>query len=256
MAVSRLLVLALSLTAGGGAAWLTTTRDPQVQEVTVTAPAMPAEGAEVLVAATDLDQRRRLAPADLEWKSWPRDAVHDGYILRADRPEAMTEFGGKLVRVSMLAGEPLRSEKVGASDTGYLSSLLEPGKRAVSVKVTAESTAGGFILPDDRVDVLHTVVRDGTTGGVTRTVVTNVRVLAIDQQTTAPEANAVASAKTATLELAPAQAEIVSAAEANGVLSLSLRSSADNSEMQVVLNDIERTIHIIGGGQSRVAKTN
>lgn len=256
MPVSRLLVLALSLTAGGGAAWLTTTREAQVEQITMTAPAEPAEGTEILVAATDLEERRRLVAEDLEWRSWPKDALHEGYITRTNQPEAIDELGGKLVRVSLLAGEPLRREKVSASDTGYLSALLSPGKRAVSVKVTAESTAGGFILPDDRVDVLHTVIPDGRTGGVTRTVVTNVRVLAVDQQITAPEANAVATAKTATLELAPGQAEIVSAAEANGSLSLSLRSSADNSEMQVVSNDIERSIHIIGGGQSRIAKTN
>lgn len=257
MPVSRLLVLALSLTAGGGAAWLTTTREPQpAQMLTVTAPAEPAERTEILVAATDLEQSRRLGVEDLEWRSWPKEALHEGYITRDAQPEAIDEISGNLVRVSILAGEPVRREKVSASDNGYLSALLSPGKRAVSVKITAESTAGGFILPEDRVDVLHTVIPDGKTGGVTRTVVTNVRVLAIDQQITAPEANAVAAAKTATLELAPGQAEIVSAAEANGSLSLSLRSSADNSEMQVVSNDIERSIHIIGGGQSRIAKTN
>lgn len=257
MPVSRLLVLALSLTAGGGAAWLTTTREPQPEQMlTVTAPADPAERAEILVAATDLEERRRLVAEDLEWRSWPKDSLHEGYITRTDQPEALDELGGNLVRVSMLAGEPVRREKLSATDTGYLSALLSPGKRAVSVKITAESTAGGFILPEDRVDVLHTIIPDGRTGGVTRTVVTNIRVLAIDQQITAPEANAVATAKTATLELAPGQAEIVSAAEASGSLSLSLRSSADNSEMQVVSNDIERSIHIIGGGQSRIAKTN
>ena len=256
MAISRLLVLALSLTAGGGAAWLTTTREPQIEEITMTATAAPSEHAEILVAATDLEQRRRLGPEDLEWRSWPKDALHEGYITRSAEPGAIEELGGKLVRVSILAGEPLRREKIGASDTGYLSALLTPGQRAVSVKVSAESTAGGFILPDDRVDVLHTTVPNGSTGGVTRTVVTNVRVLAIDQQTAAPEANAVATAKTATLELKPGQAEIVSAAVATGALSLALRSSADDSDMQVVAADTGRTIHIIGGGQTRVARTN
>ncbi len=257
MPISRLLVLALSLTAGGGAAWLTTANETRVEPLTVTAPAAsPTERTDVLVAAGDLEQRRRLTVGDLEWKSWPKDSLHEGFIVRSDQPEAINEISGKLVRASILEGEPLRREKISASNTGYLSALLSPGKRAVSVKVTAESTAGGFILPDDRVDVLHTVIPNGTTGGVTRTVVTNIRVLAIDQQITAPEANAVAAAKTATLELGPAQAEIVSAAEANGSLSLSLRSSADNSELQIVSNDTERTIHIISRGQGRIAKSN
>ncbi len=254
MPISRFLVLALSLTAGGGAAWLTTSGEPEVQLLTVTETA-PVEHVQILVAGTDLEQRRRLAPQDLEWRSWPRDALVDGYITRTANPDAANDFEGNLVRVSILEGEPVRSEKISASDQGYLSALLSPGMRAVSVKITAESTAGGFILPEDRVDVLHTVVESGT-GGVTRTVVTNVRVLAVDQQIVAPEANAVSGAKTATLELGPQQAEIVSAAEATGALSLSLRSSADNYELQVVTNDAARTIQIFGRGQSRIAKTN
>lgn len=256
MPVSRLLVLALSLSAGGGAAWLTTTNDSQVEQVNVAAPVEKAERSDILVAATDLEQRRRLGAEDLEWRAWPNESLHDGYILRSAQPEAINEFGGKLVRISMFAGEPLRREKVSATDTGYLSALLGPGRRAVSVKITAESTAGGFILPDDRVDVLHTVIPDGKTGGVTRTVVTNIRVLAIDQQVTAPDSNSVAAAKTATLELRPSQAEIVSAAEARGALSLSLRSSADNSDLQVVSNEVDRSVYIIGRGEGRFAKAN
>jgi pilus assembly protein CpaB len=254
MPMTRLFVLALSLTAGGGAAYLTTSGEPDVRETTVTQTA-PAEQVEILVAATNLEQRRRLQETDLEWRSWPREALLDDYITRTQNPDATTAFTGNLVRSSILAGEPVRAEKVSDSDQGYLSALLSPGRRAVSVKVTAESTAGGFILPEDRVDVLHTVIVSGT-GGVTRTVVTNVRVLAVDQQIAAPETNAVASAKTATLELDPRQAEIVSAAEATGVLSLALRSSADNSERQMVARDTERVIQIFARGQSRTAKTN
>lgn len=256
MPISRLLVLALSLTAGGGAAWLTTTGEPRVERISVSTPAQPVDSVEILVASGDLEQRRRLATTDFEWRSWPRESVSEGFILRSSEPEAINDLGGKLVRISMFSGEPVRREKISATDTGYLSALLEPGKRAVSVKITAESTAGGFILPNDRVDVLHTIIRDDRTGGVTRTVVTNVRVMAVDQQISPPEANAVAAAKTVTLELAPAQAEVVSAAEATGALSLSLRSSADNSEMQVVSFEDERTINIIGGGVSQIARTN
>lgn len=254
MPISRLFVFALSLTAGGGAAWLTTTGEPDVRQVTVTETA-PIEQVEILVAGTDLEQRRRLASADLIWQSWPKDALVDGYIHRSASPDAADELAGKLVRVAIFEGEPVRMEKISAADHGYLSALLSPGKRAVSVKVTAESTAGGFILPEDRVDVLHTIIESGS-GGVTRTVVTNVRVLAVDQQIAAPESNAVSGAKTATLELDPLQAEIVSAAEATGALSLSLRSSADNSERQVVTDDSARTVMIFGRGQGRTAKTN
>ncbi|PZX13117.1 pilus assembly protein CpaB [Palleronia aestuarii] len=255
MPVSRLLVLALSLTAGGGAAYLTTQGEPEVRQVTMTQ-TVPDERVEILVAGADLEQRRLLAPGDLEWRSWPKDAVLDGYVTRAEQPGAAEELAGNLLRASIAKGEPVRRDRIGVSDGGYLSAMLSSGKRAVSVKVTAESTAGGFILPEDRVDVLHTVVENNGAGGVTRTVVTNVRVLAVDQQVTAPETNAVSGAKTATLELGPGQAEIVSGAEATGILSLSLRSSADNDEMQIVANEDRRTIQIFGRGQVRTAQTN
>ncbi len=257
MPVTRIIVLALSLTTGGGAAWLTTRQDPPAAPVIAPVPAStPAESTEILVATTDLDQRRRLTVGDLEWRSWPNESLNEGYILRSAEPGALDDLDGNLVRIAMLAGDPVRRERISETDTGYLSALLTPGKRAVSVKVTAESTAGGFILPEDRVDVLHTVLPQGTESGVTRTVVTNVRVLAVDQQITAPTGNAVVEAKTATLELDPGQAEIVSAALANGLLSLSLRSSSDNDEVQVVSYDVERSVYIISGGQSRVANTN
>jgi len=256
MPISRLLVLALSLTTGGGAAYLTTMDKPQTNQMIMTAPSVTSERAEVLTAASDLMQRQRLEAGDLEWKSWPKEAVHEGFILRSAQPDAIDEATGKLMRTSILAGEPLRREKISASNNGYLSALLSPGKRAVSVKITSESTAGGFILPDDRVDVLHTTVTGSGRNGFTRTVVTNIRVLAIDQQTSAPEANAVASAKTATLELAPEQVEVVSAAEANGTLSLSLRSAADNSDIQIVASESERTVRIISSGNGRLAKIN
>lgn len=254
MSLSRILVLALSLTAGGAAAMLMTTREPEVKQLTVTE-SVPEERVEILMANTDLEQRDRLAPDDLVWRSWPKDSLLDGYITREANPEADSEFIGNLVRVAILEGEPVRAEKISASGHGYLSTMLSSGKRAVSVRVTPESTAGGFILPEDRVDVLHTVVESGASG-VSRTIVTNVRILAIDQQLVVPEANSVPSAKTATLELSSKQAEIVSAAQSKGVLSLSLRSSEDNSDSQVIAKDSNSTVLIFGGGRSRSASNN
>lgn len=261
MPMTRLLVLALSLAAGGGAAWLSTANVELAAPAVAAAPAVtqivvkPALE-DVLVAAADLEQRRRLAPGDLTWQPWPKETVNASYILRSAEPNAAEELGGNLVRVAMLSGEPVRREKVSATDDGYLSALLSPGKRAVSVKITAESTAGGFILPEDRVDVLHTFVPESGKTAVTRTVVNNVRVLAVDQQVAAPEGNAVATAKTATLELDPGQAEIVSASEASGSISLALRSTSDNGETQKILREADRTVTIITGGQSHILKTN
>lgn len=63
---------------------------------------------------------------------------------------------GHLTRIDLAAGEPVRSEKLILTGAGFLSATLAPGKRAVAVRISAENTAGGFILPNDRVDVLRT----------------------------------------------------------------------------------------------------
>lgn len=257
MPISRLLVLALSLSAGGGAAWLTASGPEMSQTAAVAAPVAPESVAleEVLVAAADLDQRHRLAPEDLHWQAWPKDNVHGSYVTRSAQPDATDTLAGQMLTVALVAGEPIRPEKLSASTSNLLSARLGPGKRAVAVKVTAKSTAGGFILPEDRVDVIHTTVPDSASGGVSRTIVTNVRVLAVDQQAGAAENASSTIGETATLELDPPHAEIVSAAEATGSLSLALRSTADNGDVQVVANQSERSVQIISAGNSQIATT-
>ncbi len=123
----------------------------------------------------------------------------------------------------MVVGEPIRDSKLASKDSGYMAAMLPSGKRAVAVRVSAESSAGGFILPNDRVDVLH------TGKGGTRTLLTSIRVLAIDQNAVDSGADT-AVGKTATLELEPEQAEALAGAQASGALSLALRSTADNKE--------------------------
>jgi pilus assembly protein CpaB len=121
------------------------------------------------------------------------------------------------------------------------------------VRISAESTAGGFILPNDRVDVLHS---DGKSS-VSHTILSNVRVLAIDQvvddtskKNDTKSANVVG--KTATLELDPSQAEILNAAQSAGTLSLSLRSAADNDDYR---HDNKQAVRIIRAGRSEVLNT-
>jgi pilus assembly protein CpaB len=263
--MSRILILVLSLAAGGGAAWLTMVNPPDDLQTGETAP-MPMEAAaaqprleEVLVAAVDLEHRRRLVPADLQWRPWPEEALADGFITRASQPDALETLNGNMVRTAMLAGEPVRQERVGPVTSGFMSALLPPGKRAVAVRVSAETTAGGFILPDDRVDVLHTVTAsgsdNGTGSGVSRTILTNIRVLAVDQQVDGGEGDAATVGRTATLELDPRQAEVVAAAEASGSLSLALRSSADNNDVAGTVQEVERSVRIISAGRSQIHKT-
>ena len=235
-----------------------------------TAAAVPTRPmAKVLVAAKDLQPGQRLTEGDLDWKDWPADEVNPAFITDgsvpvpsaesaaaapANKPEgavasvtraatnlatggAKADYVGSVVREPILAGEPIVSRKiVRAGDSGYMAAYLEPGMRAMAIRVTVETAAGGFILPGDRVDVLLT--RETTLGNMgaqegdrskfaSSTVMQNVKVLAIDQSTRAGDDEQAVVGATATLELGPRDAEALALAKSEGELSLVLRSYAD-----------------------------
>ena len=219
----------------------------------------------ILVAAKDIQPGKRLTDDDMTWKDWPADEVDPTFIIDASAPSApkdatpekkvesavetvarvaneaagkglKSDYLGSVVRETILAGEPIVGRKiVRAGDSGYLAAYLEPGMRAMAIGVTVETAAGGFILPGDRVDVVLSRENEargdnapGPKFSVT-TVMRNLKVLAIDQQTRAgDDAQAVVGA-TATLEVGPQDAEALALAKAEGDLSLVLRSYADNA---------------------------
>lgn len=151
---------------------------------------------------------------------------------------AKADYIGAVVREPILAGEPIVARKiVRAGDSGFMAAYLEPGMRAMAIRVTVETAAGGFILPGDRADVLLTrqvKMLAGSASGedtkfVSATVMQNVKVLAIDQATrAADDAQAVVGA-TATLEISGRDAEVLALAKSEGELSLVLRSYADTA---------------------------
>lgn len=251
----RILILFVALSAAGAAAWLTigASSDEQTAEVQ-TAPAVASE--EVLVVSADLAQGQILDATNVQWQPWPTEGINPGFITRSARPEAVTELTRSVVRSRFVTGEPIRQEKLADPDSGFLSAILPSGMRAVAIRISAESTAGGFILPNDRVDVIHTATRSGENdllvATASKTILTNIRIIAIDQQTDESSDEAVAVGKTATLEVAPGQVEIISAAQASGLLSLSLRSAADGQDIPVAAvvapKPTSRTVRVFSGG--------
>jgi pilus assembly protein CpaB len=237
----RFIILFVALVAGGGAAWIAFTMRSEPVAPTVVQETAPAATRDVLVASTDLAPGQTLTKESMQWQPWPESAAQRTYIDRAARPDAIASLVGAVVRSKMIAGEPIRDDKLGLLNAGLLSSMLPSGKRAVAVRITAENTAGGFIMPNDRVDVLHTLGSldkpEGQKDYTTRTILTNITVLAIDQtldernKDEKSKAKSTAVGKTATLELSPRQAELLTAAEAAGTLSLALRSTADHAEV-------------------------
>ncbi len=227
----RSAILIGALGAGGAAAWVALTMTPSPPAPSVTLQ-VPQSTAQVLVAAGQLRPGAVLKPDDMRWQSWPEDALVEGLVVRASQPDAPAAFAGQLTRTDLAAGEPIRADRLVRGQGGLLSVMLASGKRAIAVRISAQNTAGGFIMPGDRVDVVRTFSRPDASGQsrmVSETILRNIRVLAIDQSTENLGEGAVLG-QTATLELDAVQVELVVAGEAMGMLSLSLRSFADNDE--------------------------
>ena len=252
---ARIVVLVLAVGAGGVAAYLASGTDKTPKPAPVAA---QMETTEVLVAKSDLPLGQTITADDMQWQSWPASTVSAAFIQRKTSPNAINEFTGSIVRSTFFAGEPIREAKlVKANGSGFMAAILPTGMRAVSTEVSPETGAGGFILPNDRVDVLLTT-RDrngaGKSGGDTintETVLTNIRVLAIDQTIEEKNGQKVVVGKTATLELKPEQTETLARARQAGTLSLALRSIADANAPQQQDDDQRRrqdTINVVRYG--------
>ncbi|MBP1871405.1 hypothetical protein LPJGGPFB_00447 [Ensifer adhaerens] len=185
----------------------------------------------VLVASKSLPVGSRLGGDAVHWMAWPKDGIVDGLITEENRPSAIEDLTGAVVRLPIFNGEPVRNEKVADSSSRIMSSLLPAGKRAVATEITVATGAGGFILPNDRVDVIMVRKSDNDVF-LTETVLSNVRVLAIDQQVEEKDDGSKSVVgTTATLELTPDQSKVMTVAQQMAErISLALRSVADAQE--------------------------
>lgn len=235
---SRVIVLVAAAFAAGLVALLMRGLLGGGTEKTVAAPA-PRRIAttEVLVASNDIAAGTELTPQQVRWQSWPKSSVDSTLITQDEAPDLSKEVAGTVVRSPMVAGEPLTDSKfVHAGAVGFMAARLSPGTRAVSISISAESGAGGFILPNDRVDVLLTTqISDSPRRFATRTLLPDVRVLAVDQTYAEDKSQKVVVGKTATLELLPRQTETVARAAASGTLSLSLRALGDSNPSKALV---------------------
>lgn len=227
---ARVIVLAIALAAAGGAAYVAKnlTGSPTIRTVEVNT----ADTVDVLVADRHIRLGDSVRSGDLKWQSWPKQAAVPGYITRHTNPEAVSKYSGAIARAPFLEGEPIKEQKlIKASEGGVMAAILPSGMRAISTPIREETAAGGFILPNDRVDVLVTrrVRTARKEEHVSETVLENVRVLAIGQNIEIKDGKKVANGKTATLELSPRQTEMLSMAQSMGDISLALRSLADAS---------------------------
>lgn len=240
MKPAQIILLLVALVAGGMAFFLVTRggKAPAPKQQVVTEVVQESKG-QVLVAKSPIGVGQRLSAANLEWQDWPEGAMRPEYVTASAMPDAPAELTGAVARFEFFPGEPIREAKLVRSDQGYLSAVLAPGMRGVSVGVSAVSSAGGFVVPNDHVDVLLST--SSAAGQQSEVILANVRVLAIGKRlgemgtTGGDETGESASPKPttfdnntiATLELDPAQAETLVNASTRGQLSLTLRSVAD-----------------------------
>jgi len=231
---------------------------------------------EVLVAKGDIPAGSFLRADSLRWQEWPQDGIADNYIVQGKGKAE--DFVGAVARSRLSAGEPITiSRVVHPGDRSFMAAVLTPGSRAVTVNVTPSTGMAGFVFPGDHVDLVLSMViqsteKDAQPRHLSETVLTNLRVLGMDQKIS-DEKKDVTAPKTATLEVTPKQAEIVAVVSELGLLSLSLRSLATEEDRESstisrtwdteathfsltsTMTNAQRKIDVIRGSDSSEVKT-
>jgi pilus assembly protein CpaB len=264
MKIARLAVLGVALAAGGAAALLVgsgqQSNSPIVQMAPAPAPAIEMD--DILVAAIEIPLGKQIVEADLAWRSWPKNSTGPGMVRKAEDPNVIDALKGSVARGAFFMGEPIRREKlVKSGNAGFLSAILPSGSRAVAINIDTQggTSAGGFILPNDHVDIVRTyrdeaAAKSGSGDAfLSETVLRNVRILAIGQNIQEKNGQPVVVGSNATLEVDPRQAELIVLAQRTGQLSLVLRSmldSATTSSDAIPLAQDDKSMTIVRFGVS------
>lgn len=264
MRPARIVLLLVALVAGSLAAFLVTRGGrPPAPDTQVVTQVVEEARARILVARAPIGVGERLNAERVEWQDWPQGALRPEYVTIAAMPDAPEQLTGAVARFEFFPGEPIREAKLVRADQGYLSAVLAPGKRGVSATVTAASSAGGFVVPNDHVDVLLTT--SSAVGQRSEVILSNVRVLAIGKRLgemgvsggdeggaeTGPNPVTFDNATIATLELDPAQAETLVNASTRGQLSLTLRSVADFNRADSDTASTNQAVRLIRYGKEQ-----
>jgi pilus assembly protein CpaB len=224
MSARQLIVLGVALLAAIGALLLI--RGMGANSAPPEAPGEAIAGEQVLVAAHPIAQGAALTEGDLVARLFPQASINPQFIRAAQQPEMV----GAVTRRAFLQGEPIVQGSVIQPDgRGFMAAQLPPGYRAVAVEIELISAAGGFIQPNDRVDVIATTRIRETNGNervFSNTLLEDVRVMALDDKVQTQESGQEperVEAHVAVLELSARDAEALAQADELGTISLSLR---------------------------------
>lgn len=244
MNISRIAVLGVALVAGAGAFFLMVGQkgSSPVQIVEPT----KEETVRVLVASRDMQRGERFTLDDTHWVVWPKKAVQPTFITDATE-NAREDLQNAVARSLVVTGEPVMNAKIVRADSSSLmAAILAPGMRAVTMKVSEETSSGGFILPGDRVDILYAAGRDAPA----RTIFEDVRVLAVNAMFSENPETANIDGSNITLEMNPTDAEAFISARSMGQLSLMLRSIFTPEEGDAIVERRSSNVNVIRYGRS------
>lgn len=210
-------------------------------------------GAKVVVAAADIDLGTQLTPQLLQLVDWPKESVPKGAY--SDMSQLLEKQGqpARVLRISVVKGEPIVETRLAPPGaTGGLASIIEKGKRAMTVSVNEIVGVAGFALPGNYVDILVSTQDDKAkepSKQISKIVLEQVLVLAVAQEAKQGETkprvvNAV------TLEVTPEQAEKIDLARSVGSLTLVLRPQVDRAD--VVTTGVRKS-QLLGASQTEEA---
>ncbi|MCU7934954.1 MAG: Flp pilus assembly protein CpaB [Candidatus Thiodiazotropha sp. (ex Dulcina madagascariensis)] len=179
------------------------------------------QAGQVVVATADLPVGTKLDATHLKVIPLPREAISAGNLTSLD------DVIGRVVTQPLYSGEILLEKRLTLHEGGSpLAVVIESGKRALTVRVNDVIGVAGFLLPGSRVDVVSTKRGSGNRSTVSKTIVENLKVLAVDQ-TVSSDKNDPVIVRAVTLEVTPKQAELVVKATEEGKVQLTLRNPLD-----------------------------
>ena len=183
----------------------------------------------IVVAGVNMNMAETITPQHVKLLAWPSKSVPTGAV------RALADAEGRVVRGSILAGEPLLEGKLApqlAGKGGLMPMLVPEGQRAVTIKVDDAIKESGFVLPNSRVDVLVSMSKEkNSLDRISKVIIQDVTVLAAGQ-TVELRDNTPVTITTVTLALQPAQVERLALAQAEGKLMLAMRNLRDNQIVQ------------------------
>ena len=208
---------------------------------------------DVVVATRDLQRGDPLTLEAVAVRSIPKQYVQDSAI----KPDQFNAFENQRLAVPVKRGEAMLTSEVEGNGTAVFSATLRKGLRALTFEVDAVNSISGMVRPGDRIDLIFS--SRGTDAGkeMTLPLLSNVQVLATDQNLTKRDdgSGKQRSFSTVTLEVTPVDADRIIVAKAAGTLTAVLRHPEDNARNSTLaMNASQLTDGIGATSEGRVVE--